>query len=107
MEKLCLPVQRTHTFDRELLAAHAAIRHFLHFCEDRAFQLWTDHKLLMTALPRISVPHFAAAAVPFGFHFRIQCADVVSAWFENVLADFCPAHPPHRSHLKLLPLRQL
>ncbi len=35
---------RYSTFDRELLAAHAAIGHFHHFCEGRAFQLWTDHK---------------------------------------------------------------
>jgi hypothetical protein len=27
------------TFDRELLAAHAAIKHFRHFCEGRAFKL--------------------------------------------------------------------
>jgi hypothetical protein len=27
------------TFDSELLAAHAAIKHFRHFCEDRSFQL--------------------------------------------------------------------
>ncbi len=30
---------RYSTFDRELLAAFAAIRHFRHFCEGRSFQL--------------------------------------------------------------------
>jgi hypothetical protein len=44
------------TFDRELSAAQAAIKHFSHFCEGRAFQLWTDHKPVVTALSRISVP---------------------------------------------------
>ncbi len=44
------------TFDRELLAAHAAIKHFSHFCEGRAFQLWTDHKPLVTALSLVSAP---------------------------------------------------
>jgi hypothetical protein len=33
---------RYSTFDRELLTAHAAIKHFRHFCEGRAFQLWID-----------------------------------------------------------------
>jgi hypothetical protein len=43
-------------FDHELLAAHAAIRHFRNFCEGCSFQLWTDHKLLVTALSRVSAP---------------------------------------------------
>jgi hypothetical protein len=47
---------RYSTFDRELLAAHAAIKHFYHFCEGRAFQLWTDHKPLVTAISCVSAP---------------------------------------------------
>ncbi len=43
-------------FDHELLAAQAAIKYFRHFCEGRAFQLWTDHKPIETALSRVSVP---------------------------------------------------
>jgi hypothetical protein len=42
------------TFDRKLLAAHAAIKHFRQFCEGRAFQHWTDHKPLVTAISRVS-----------------------------------------------------
>jgi hypothetical protein len=44
------------TFDRELLVAQAAIKHFCHFCEGRVCQLWTDHKPHVTALSLISVP---------------------------------------------------
>jgi hypothetical protein len=44
------------TFDCELLAAQAAIKHFRHFCEGRAFQLWTDHKPLVTAISCVSAP---------------------------------------------------
>jgi hypothetical protein len=44
------------TFDHELLAAHAAIKHFGHFCEGRAFKLWTDHKPIVTAISRVSAP---------------------------------------------------
>ncbi len=47
---------RSSTFDCELLAAFAAIRHFRHYCEGRSFQLWTDHKPLVTALSHVSVP---------------------------------------------------
>jgi hypothetical protein len=57
------------TFDRELLAAVAAIRHFRHILEGRDFQLWTDHRPLVTALTRVSEPwsarqqrHLAAIA---------------------------------------------
>jgi hypothetical protein len=44
------------TFDCELLAAHAPIKHFRNFCEGRAFQLWTDHKPLATAISHVSAP---------------------------------------------------
>ncbi len=37
--KLTDTESRYSTFDHELLAAHAAIKHFRHFCEGRAFQL--------------------------------------------------------------------
>jgi hypothetical protein len=54
--KLTDPKSRYSTFDRELLATHAAIKHFRHFCEGRQFQLWTDHKPVVSALTRFSVP---------------------------------------------------
>jgi hypothetical protein len=38
------------------LAVFAAIRHFRHFCKGCYFQLWTDHKPLVTALSRVSTP---------------------------------------------------
>jgi hypothetical protein len=56
-------------FDRELLAAAQTIRHFRHILEGRDFQLWTDHKPLVTTISRISEPwsarqqrHLAAIA---------------------------------------------
>jgi hypothetical protein len=48
--KLTDTESRYSTFDHELLAAQQAIKHFRHFCEGRIFQLWTDHKPLVTAL---------------------------------------------------------
>jgi cleavage and polyadenylation specificity factor subunit 1 len=46
-----LPAQRNYsTFDRELLAAHQAIRHFRYILDGASFTIQTDHKPLVTAL---------------------------------------------------------
>jgi hypothetical protein len=47
---------RYSSFDRVLLAADAAIQHFCYFCKGHPFQLWTDHKPLVTALSRVMAP---------------------------------------------------
>jgi hypothetical protein len=47
---------RYSTFDRELLAAFSAVRHFRFLLEGRQFRLLTDHKPLVTALSRLSPP---------------------------------------------------
>ena len=46
-------------FDRELLAVHAAIRHFRYFLEGRSFTVFTDHKPLTTALLKSTDAHNA------------------------------------------------
>ena len=46
-------------FDRELHAAHKAIRHFRHMVEGRPFTLFTDHKSLVPALSKKSEAHTA------------------------------------------------
>ena len=43
-------------FDRELLAAYMAIRHFRYMLEGRKFHVQTDHKPLIHALRRVSTP---------------------------------------------------
>ena len=48
---------RNSTFDRELLAVHAAIKHFRHFVEGRTFHILTDHKPLSFALKSHSTNH--------------------------------------------------
>ena len=55
-QKLLAAEQKYSAFDRELLAAYSAIRHFRFSLEGRPFQLHTDHKPLVTALHRISPP---------------------------------------------------
>ena len=54
--KLSSTQQRYSTFDRELLAAFLAIRHFRFALEGREFQLHTDHKPLVTAISRLPPP---------------------------------------------------
>ena len=46
-------------FDRELLAAWKAIRHFRHLVEGRHFTLYTDHQSLIPALSKKAEPHTA------------------------------------------------
>ena len=43
-------------FDRVLLAAYIAVRHFAYLLEGRDFVLFTDHKALVGALARKSTP---------------------------------------------------
>lgn len=54
--KLSIAETKYSTFDRELLAAYLAIRHYRFMLEARQFQLWTDHKPLCSAVHRVSEP---------------------------------------------------
>jgi hypothetical protein len=54
--KLANPELKYSAFDRELLAAYAAIRHFRFMVEGRPFTLFTDHLPLVTAISRVSPP---------------------------------------------------
>ena len=47
---------RYSAFDREVLAAYSAVRHFLFLLEGREFTLFIDHKPLTHSLFRISLP---------------------------------------------------
>ena len=49
--KLSQTERKYSAFDRELLAAYNAIKHFRHFLEGHSFTLYSDHKPLTTALP--------------------------------------------------------
>jgi hypothetical protein len=92
------------TFDRELLAAHAAVKHFHRFSEGRAFQLWTDHKPLVTAISHVSalISPRQQRHLAFISEFNVQLL-YLPGW-KNVVTDFCPAQtkqplnqsPPHR-----------
>src|SRR5450830_283200 len=55
-KKLSSAEEKYSTFDRELLAAYSAIRHFRYILEGRAFRLYTDHKPLVAAISRVTTP---------------------------------------------------
>ena len=48
------PQRKYSTFDRDLLAVHAAIRHFRHMLEGTSYTICTYHKPLVTALSKHS-----------------------------------------------------
>jgi hypothetical protein len=76
------------TFDRKLLAAHAAIKHFRHFCEGRAFQLRTDHKSLVTAISRVSAPISPRQHHHLAFISEFNVQLLYLPGLQNVVADF-------------------
>jgi hypothetical protein len=80
------------TFDRELLAAHAAIKLFRHFCEGRAFQLWTDHTPLVTAISRVSASISPRQQRHLAFNSEFNVQILYLPGLKNVVADFlsCP-----------------
>ena len=49
-QKLTAAESKYSAFDRELLAAYSAVRHFRYFVEARPFTIYTDHKPLTFAL---------------------------------------------------------
>jgi hypothetical protein len=76
------------TFDCELLAAHAATKHFCCFCKGRAFQLWTDHKPLVTVISRISAPISARQQCHLAFISEFNVQLLYLPGLKNVVADF-------------------
>jgi hypothetical protein len=79
---------RYSLFDWELLAAFAAICHFHHFYEGRSLQLWTDHKPLVTAFSRVSVPIFPRQQHHLAFISEFSLQILYLQGLKNVVADF-------------------
>ncbi len=92
--KLTDTESRYSTFDRELLAAHAAIKHFRHCCEGRQFQLWTEHKPLVSALMRVSVPISPRQQRQLAFISEFNIQMLYLPGLKNVVADFLSRPSP-------------
>ena len=82
-------------FDRELLAAYLAVRHFQYFVEGRVFHINTDHKPLTFALHSSAERHSPRQARHLAFisefttdlrHIEAQANRVADALSRNVLA---------------------
>ncbi len=84
---------RYSTFDSKLLAAHVAIKHLRNFCEGHHFQLWTDHKPLVSALTKACLSPNLAQTTPIGVSgFNIQMLYLTG--LKNVVADFLSRPSP-------------
>jgi len=75
------------TFNRELLAAVSGIKHFRSRLEGRQFQLWTDHKLLLCALTRVSPPASGRQQRHLAFISEYTTQLVYVPGMSNVVAD--------------------
>jgi hypothetical protein len=69
-----------------------AIKHFRHFCEGRAFQLWIDHKPLVTALSSVSDPVSPRQQCLLAFISEFNVQLLYLPGLKNVVADFL-SHP--------------
>ncbi len=96
--KLSSPELKYSTFDRELLAAFAAIRHFRFVLEGRHFRLLTDHMPLTLAMRRVSAPWSARQVRQLAYisEFTTDLRHVKGS--RNVVADALsrpsPTPPP-------------
>jgi RNase H-like domain found in reverse transcriptase len=88
--------QNYSTFDRKLLAAQAAINHFLPQVEGRQFQLWTDHKPLVAAMIRVTPPASGRQQRHLAFLAEHTCDVRHTPGVDNVVADALsrPPLPP-------------
>ena len=82
------------TFDRELLAAFSAVRHWRHLLEGRPFQLFTDHKPLTAAIRRAGQPWSARQQRQLSYlsEFDMEFTHVPGE--QNVVADALSRPPP-------------
>jgi hypothetical protein len=78
---------RYSTFDRELLAAFSAVRHFRFLLEGRQFRLLTDHKLLVKSLFRTTPPWSARQQRQLSFIAEFTSDIRHTPGQENVVAD--------------------
>jgi len=92
-QKLEKAQQAYSTFDRELFAVYAAIRHFRHQLEGRRFQVWTDHKPLTFMLSQAADNRSARQQrhISYVSEFTADIRHV--AGNQNVVADLL-SRPP-------------
>ena len=109
-KKLSSAEVKYSAFDRELLAAFSAIRHFRFMLEGREFTLFTDHKPLTTALFRSSPPWSARQQRHLSYISEFTSSIVHLPGEENSVADALsrpvvpqPGAPAHSIHSDPVP----
>ncbi|GFR76560.1 Pol polyprotein [Elysia marginata] len=85
-KRLRPPEQKYSTFDRELSGLYLATRHFRFFLEGRPFTAYTDHKLLVGAMSKLSRQQRHLAFIS---EFTTDIMDVSGK--SNMVAD-CLSH---------------
>jgi hypothetical protein len=85
---------RYSTFDKELLAAFSAVRHFRFLLEGRRFRLLTDHKPLVTSLFRTMPPWSARQQRQLSFIAEFTSDIRYTPGQENVVANTLSRPPP-------------
>jgi transposase InsO family protein len=107
--KLSSPESKYSTFDRELLAVFAAVRHFRFVLEGRPFRILTDHLPLTLAMRRVS-PLWSARQVRQLAYISEFSTDIRhTPGLRNVVADALsrPSMSPPPPVLTPLPVESL
>ena len=99
--KLSSAEMRYSAFDRELLAAYSALRHFRFLPEGKEFVLFTDHKHLTHALFRTSPPWSVMQQCHLSFLSEFNCDIHHLPGTENIVADAL-SHPVSPSSAPIL-----
>ena len=86
-KKLSDAEKKYSAFDRELLAAYQALRHFRFFLEGKDFSIFTDHKPLTHALLRVSPPWSARQQRHLSYLAEFTSSVIHIPGAENVVAD--------------------
>jgi hypothetical protein len=102
------PTERRYsTFDRELLALYLALKHFRFFLEGRQFAVFTDHKPLVAAVAKRSVPLSARQQRQLSFISEFSLSLHHLAGQHNVVADCLSRPSPAAAVAPALPLGSL
>ena len=108
-KKLSPTQVRYSTFDRELLAAFSAVRHFRFLLEGRRFRLLTDHKPLVAAMSRVSPPWSARQQRQMAYLAEFTADFRHTPGATNVVADALsrPSAPSTGAHSQQVPTSQI
>jgi hypothetical protein len=95
-QKLTPAQTRYSTFDRELLAAYSAVRHFRFLLEGRRFRILTDHKPLISAMTRVTPPWSGRQQRHLSFLAEFTSDLRHTSCHANVVADALSRPPPEK-----------